>query len=234
MRHFVASESAAAYHGKMLTQSDAVKLIRLNKPVNLVDLDHVIPYPVAKSIILQDPLPSLAVVDCPCRAQKDNPCLPRDVCLVVGEPFTSFIIDHQPDKARRITVGEALDIIEAEEKRGHVHTAWFKDVMHNRFYTICNCCTCCCLGMKSYFRGVPRLAHSGYSPSVDNEVCSSCGICVSTCPFRAITMDDEFPLIDFSLCMGCGLCVSHCPTEAIALILAPHKGIPLNIERLAQ
>ena len=104
MRHFVTSESAATYHGKMLTQDDAAKLIKLNKPVNLTDLDHVIPYPVAKSIILQDPLPSLAVVECPCRAQKEDACLPRDVCLVVGEPYTSFIIDHQPDKARRISV----------------------------------------------------------------------------------------------------------------------------------
>jgi len=234
MRRFVKSETAATYHGKMLTQSDAAKLIRLNKPVNLTDLDHVIPYPVAKSIILQDPLPSLAVVDCPCRAQKKDACLPRDVCLVIGEPYTSFIIDHQPDKARRISVEEALDIIDAEEKRGHIHTAWFKDVMHNRFYTICNCCSCCCLGMKSYFRGVPRLTHSGYSPQVDNVVCSACGICASTCPFLAITMYNELPTIDLNVCMGCGLCVSHCPTEAIELILAPHKGIPLNIERLVQ
>ena len=31
--------------------------------------------------------------------------------------------------------------------------------------------------------------------------------------------------------LGCGLCVSHFPTDAMKLILAPHKGIPLNIER---
>ncbi|PKM77141.1 MAG: hypothetical protein CVU90_09105 [Firmicutes bacterium HGW-Firmicutes-15] len=209
-------------------------MISLKKPVILTDLDHVIPYPLARSIILQNPIPSLAVVQCPCRAQKEDACLPRDVCLVVGEPYTSFIIDHQPDKARRINVEEALEIIEAEEKRGHVHTAWFKDVMHNRFYTICNCCSCCCLGMKSYFRGVPRLAHSGYSPFIDHEACSACGSCASTCPFKAIEGDGDFPVLNQSLCMGCGLCVSHCPSDALKLILAPHKGIPLDIERLAQ
>lgn len=234
MHNFIKNESANTYHGKMITQGDAARLITVNKPVVLTDLDHVIPYPVAKSIILQDPIPSLAVVECPCRAQKKDACLPRDVCLVVGEPYASFVVDHQPDKARRISVEEALDIIDAEEKRGHVHTAWFKDVMHNRFYTICNCCSCCCLGMQSYFRGVPRLVHSGFSPSIDYENCYACGICASICPFHAITVDEQSPAINANLCMGCGLCVSHCPTDAIELILAPHKGIPMDIEQLVQ
>jgi len=87
--------------------------------------------------------------------------------------------------------------------------------------------------MKSYFRGVPRLAHSGYSPVVDIESCNSCGNCASICPFQAIILDSEYPVINPDLCMGCGLCVSHCPIEAIDLILAPHKGIPLNVEQLA-
>ncbi|MDD4802619.1 MAG: 4Fe-4S binding protein [Syntrophomonas sp.] len=232
MHRFIARESADTYHGKMLTQQDASKIISLQKPLILTDLEHVIPYPLARSIVLQHPLPSLAVVECPCRAQKEDACLPRDVCLVVGEPYTSFILDHQPDKARRITVEEALNIIEEEEQRGHIHTAWFKDVMHNRFYTICNCCSCCCLGMKSYFRGVPRLAHSGYSPVFDNETCSYCGSCESVCPFQAIETNGDFPVLKPQLCMGCGLCVSHCPNEAIKLVLAPSKGIPLDVEQL--
>jgi len=233
-RHYVSNEKADTYHGKMLTHADAVKLININEPLELLDLDHVIPYPVAKSIILRDPLPSLAVLDCPCRAQKKDSCRPHDVCLIVGEPFTSFIVDHRPHKARRITAGEALDILEAEEKRGHVHTAWFKDVMHNRFYVICNCCSCCCLGMQSYFRGIPRLTHSGYCPQIDEELCSVCGNCAAVCPFQAITINAELPKIDHDICMGCGLCVSHCPTEAVSLQLARHKGTPLNIEQLKQ
>jgi Pyruvate/2-oxoacid:ferredoxin oxidoreductase delta subunit len=233
MHRFNSGESGDTYHGKVLSREDASRLIRVKKPLALTDLDQVIPYPLAKSIILQNPLPSLAVVDCPCRAQKPDACEPRDICLVMGEPFTSFIIEHQPGKARRISVEEALEIIAAEEERGHIHTAWFKDVMHNRFYTICNCCPCCCLGMKSYFRGVPRLAHSGYSPAIDNEVCSACGNCASICPFHALLTDGEYPVINLDLCMGCGLCVSHCPTDAINLMLAPHKGIPMNIEQLA-
>lgn len=227
------NESADSYHGKVLTHSDATKLITINEPLALTNLDYVIPYSMARDIILQDPLPSLAVLECPCRAQKEEACLPRDVCLIVGEPYASFIVDHQPSKARRITVPEALDIIKAENERGHVHTAWFKDVMHNRFYCICNCCSCCCLGMQSYWRGVPRLSHSGYSPSIADDECIGCGECAVICPFQAISLDNEYPLIN-DQCMGCGLCCSHCPTGAITLVINPDKGIPLDIGQLLQ
>jgi Pyruvate/2-oxoacid:ferredoxin oxidoreductase delta subunit len=230
MRLFVKSESADNYHGKVITVKDASKIIKLDQPLMLNDLEKVIPYPAARSIILNQPL-KLAVLECPCRAQKENSC-PRDVCLVVGEPFVSFVVEHSPDKARRIEVGEALQILQEEEERGHIHTAWFKDVMHGRFYTICNCCKCCCLGMASYFRGVPRIAHSGYQPSIDVNSCTNCGSCREICPFGAIASIDDVPVVNSSLCMGCGLCVSHCPGQAIELIMAMENGVPLELESL--
>ncbi len=232
MRHFGKNESGDTYHAKVMTRQDASRLLTINQPISLTNLEHVIPYPVARSIILQDPLPSIAVMECPCRLQQKNPCTPIDVCLVIGEPFASFIVEHQSTRARRIEVQEALDIIEAEENRGHIHTAWFKDVMHNRFYAICNCCSCCCLGMKSFFRGVNRMAHSGYSPVIDYEYCINCGNCTSICPFGAIQLNGELPELDTAKCMGCGICVSHCPSEAISLLLAPERGIPLDIGEL--
>ncbi len=232
MPYFAKNESGDTYHAKVLTRQDASRLLSLKQPISLTELEHIIPYTIACDIILQEPLPSIAVMDCPCRLQQKNPCTPVDVCLVVGEPFASFIVEHQSTRARRIGVQEALDIIAAEEKRGHIHTAWFKDVMHNRFYAICNCCSCCCLGMKSFFRGVNRMAHSGYSPLIDYEDCTGCGNCASICPFGAIRLNDDLPELDGAQCMGCGLCVSHCPGEAITLSLAPQRGTPLNIEKM--
>lgn len=230
-RFFIRSETGDNYHGKVIPLDNARKIIRLNKPVEVTDLEHIIPYPVARSIILNSPMPSIAVMECPCRAQKENSC-PRDVCLVVGEPFASFVVEHSPNKARRIEVEEALNILEEEEKRGHIHTAWFKDAMHDRFYTICNCCSCCCLGMASYFRGVSRIAHSGYQPIVNKSICVNCGTCSKACLFGAIKPVDDIPEINTGLCMGCGVCVSHCPFHAIELIPAPEKGIPLDVEVL--
>jgi MinD superfamily P-loop ATPase len=37
-------------------------------------------------------------MECPCRAQKKDACQPHDVCLVMGEPFTSFIVDLDLDR----------------------------------------------------------------------------------------------------------------------------------------
>jgi Pyruvate/2-oxoacid:ferredoxin oxidoreductase delta subunit len=234
IRLFGNREEGQTYHGKIMTKKDTARLINVNEPVHLTELEHVIPYDVARDIILNDPLPSLAAMDCPCRAQKKDACEPRDVCIVMGEPIVSFVMEHHPNKARRLTVDEALKIIEAEEQRGHIHTAWFKDSMHDRFYTICNCCTCCCLGMKSFFRGTPRIAHSGYSPAIDASICAGCGTCEGICPFSAIADQGGRPVIDTGKCMGCGLCVTHCRIGAISLSLAPQKGTPLNIERLTQ
>ena len=212
-------ESADTYHGKVLTQPDAAKLISLKQTIDLNDLEHVVPYPIARDLILQEPLPSIAVLECPCRAQKKDSCQPNLVCLVMGEPFVSFAIDHQPGRSRRISIEEALQIIKEEEERGHIHTAWFKEVMHNRFYAICNCCPCCCLGMKSYFRGVKRLTHSGYTPQVERDSCIACGVCASICPFKAIHInDEEVAQIDTNLCMGCGLCTYNFPRKPSPLI----------------
>jgi len=226
------SGGADRYHGKVLTSEDASKLITVKGPVELTNLEHIVPYPVARDIILKDEDQSIAVLECPCRAQKEDSCYPRDVCLVVGEPFAGFVVEHQPSKARRASQAEALEIIGAEERRGHIHTAWFKDVMHNRFYAICNCCSCCCLGMQSYSSGVPRIAHSGYRPEIDKDACTGCGTCAGICPFGAVNIDDALPEIEEEACMGCGVCASHCPSGAVSLALAPDKGVPLAIDKL--
>ncbi len=229
------NESADTYHGKVLIAGDATRLITVGTPVELTELEHVVPYPVARDIILDGSGQPIAVFECPCRAQKTDACEPRDVCLIVGEPFASFVVDHQPGKARHISVDEALAILAAEERRGHIHTAWFKDVMHDRFYAICNCCRCCCLGMQSFMRDVPRLAHSGYRPQVDHGACVGCGTCADVCPFGAIIVGwDGTAVVDDDSCMGCALCVSHCAEGAIALENAPDKGVPLAIDMLLE
>jgi len=54
------------------------------------------------------------------------------------------------------------------------------------------------------------------SPDVNSQACGRCGVCVSVCPYEAITMPAEGPVkIDGSLCQGCGLCISSCPTRAL-------------------
>jgi heterodisulfide reductase subunit A-like polyferredoxin len=106
--------------------------------------------------------------------------------------------------------------------------------MLNRFYAICNCCSCCCGAIEAHHakRGTPMLASSGYVAQVDAELCAGCGTCADYCQFAAISVDDGFAHIDAAACMGCGVCVSHCPQEALSLVREPAKGEPLEIQKL--
>ncbi len=50
---------------------------------------------------------------------------------------------------------------------------YYKDAMLNRFYAICNCCSCCCGAMNAWNNGTPMLASSGYVAVVDEELCAA-------------------------------------------------------------
>ena len=82
---------ADTYHGKVVTLEAATQLVKVGRDVNLGDLEQVIPYALARDIVLQNP-DHIIALDCPCRSSRPNPCLPLDVCLIVGEPFASFVV----------------------------------------------------------------------------------------------------------------------------------------------
>ncbi len=52
---------------------------------------------------------------------------------------------------------------------------------------------------------------------VEKDLCSKCRICVSLCPYSAITMTPEGAEVVGVACEGCGACVASCPTGAITL-----------------
>jgi Pyruvate/2-oxoacid:ferredoxin oxidoreductase delta subunit len=225
--------TADGYHGKVTPLDLARQLVTINEPITIEDLEQVIPYVRARAIIQENP-DKIIAIECPCRSVKDNPCLPLDVCLIVGEPFASFVIDHHPDRARWITQEDAIQILVEEDARGHVHHAFFKDAMLGRFYAICNCCTCCCGAMKAHQNGTPMLASSGFVAQVDEDLCISCESCSEYCQFGALTYADDIGHVNEEDCMGCGICVDKCSEGAITIHREPSKGIPLEIFRLLE
>ncbi len=60
---------------------------------------------------------------------------------------------------------------------------------------------------------------AGTVAKTDQSLCSSCGTCVSICPFSAPRFNDKGKAeINSALCKGCGLCVASCRSGAIHLL----------------
>ena len=220
------------YHGKVLTLDQAEAIINNNREIPLRDLEQIIPYPMARDLILKG-LPDVAVFQCGCRQIRANPCQPIQVCMVIGQPFVDFVLEHHPKSSRRLTQPEALELLKQEHERGHLHSAWFKDVMLNRFYSICNCCKCCCGGIEAMVKyGAPTMVSSGYVAKVDETNCNVCGTCVDVCPFGALSFKEVLK-VNWEKCMGCGVCAGQCPSDALSLERDERKGVPLDVRMLA-
>jgi len=220
------------YHAKVLTNEQARTIISLDRAIEFRDLERVIPYAMARELVLAAP-PAVVAYECACRRASSHPCQPTQVCLAIGDFFADFILEHHPHTARRLTRVEALDLLQAEHKRGHVHTAWFKDACLGRFYAICNCCRCCCTGIEAMLsHGIPILASSGYVAQVDELLCDACGACARACPFGAIGVQ-KVARVDWEKCMGCGVCEGQCPRGAALLARDEGKGTPLDVRLLA-
>jgi len=224
---------AERYHAKVLTHEHACSIINLDKPIKRRALDQIVPYPIARDILLQAS-PDIVVYECVCRNKQEKHCEPTQVCMIVGRPFTDLVLEHHPGQARRLDRAAALELLEAEHLRGHVHTAWFKDAMMGRFYAICNCCKCCCGGIHEMaVRGVPMITSSGYVAQLDAALCAQCGDCVEACPFRAIRQTDDAVLHDWNRCFGCGVCEVTCATGAITMVRDERKGLPMDVRTMA-
>ena len=50
---------------------------------------------------------------------------------------------------------------------------------------------------------------------VKKEACKGCRLCIKSCPFSAITLDDQKKAVIGMACTECGTCVEKCPFHAI-------------------
>jgi ferredoxin len=234
------------YHCKVLTEEQAVKLLRLERDIEVAPecSSRIIPYPHANRIVLNQP-GSIVVMDCACRIERGVTDLEDlGVCIAVGEPVASFWLEHGAERlhARRLSATEAIEIMRRARAKGSIPTAWFKDAAGDGFFAICNCGPGVCDALEAaqiagrlQVDNPPGIAlASGYSARVDRSLCIGCGTCVKSCPFKAIALDGEDKaVVIFDLCMGCGLCVDGCKQDAFSLVRDERKGTPLDIGELS-
>ena len=54
----------------------------------------------------------------------------------------------------------------------------------------------------------------------DDERCWSCGACVSVCPTKSITVDEDYKVVvNYDSCIACGSCVDACAVKALRLTI---------------
>jgi len=153
--------------------------------------------------------------------------------MVVGEPFARFVVEHRPEQARRISQTQALKILGAEHRRGHMAHAFLNHTARGSFYGICSCCACCCGALRLWRSGEPVLVSSGYVSQVDENLCQSCGMCVEVCAFGALALVGGLATVDADRCMGCGVCVVSCESRSLTLVRDPSKNDPFEVHDLA-
>jgi electron transfer flavoprotein alpha subunit len=59
---------------------------------------------------------------------------------------------------------------------------------------------------------------------VDLELCTGCSLCVKTCPYGAVVLEDRKAVIG-ERCTSCGACIAGCPAEAIVSDLPPRQAV---------
>lgn len=244
VRMDVFSRETIPYASKVVTLEDAKQLVTIKEPIDLRNLSNVIPFAQANSIILENP-DAIALGRCACRLARADYCEPMgeglpdeggvDCCFFIGEPWVSVITEDP--RFRRCSQDEAVHVLEKCHEFGVPQLAFWRKELNRNFYSICNCCKCCCIGMLAHnaFGGaVPCVVPSGYKVALNADACSGCGICEEHCNFLAMTVDEEAgkAVVDIGKCMGCGVCADLCPEGALKLTRDETELEPIDVAAL--
>ena len=140
-----------------------------------------------------------------------------ECCFFIGDPYASVIAEENP-RFRKCSQEEAVEIMRRSHDSGAVQMAFWKKELNRNFYSICNCCRCCC-GNSVDNMIAPLTNATNFLSKVTTELCIGCGTCAKVCHTGAAFLgDDKKARRKEELCIGCGVCASFCPANAISLI----------------
>ena len=81
------------------------------------------------------------------------------------------------------------------------------------------------LSMGFASRAQKQRMHADAYPSLIEERCTRCGVCVDICPTGAAQIsDDALPTYDLERCIGCAQCIGLCPVMALQIFFSGDSG----------
>jgi NAD-dependent dihydropyrimidine dehydrogenase PreA subunit len=105
-----------------------------------------------------------------------------------------------------LETGVLLNISQAHYDRSQGEVV--ADVDEEKFDLIC----------KSLTNKGARVSKLNTPIKWDENECVECSACISVCPTKVFSLDDDFSLIvDESKCIQCGTCIDMCPHNALSL-----------------
>ncbi|HIE17951.1 MAG TPA: hypothetical protein EYP71_07135 [Dehalococcoidia bacterium] len=202
-----------------VVEASALRTVDVNAVIP--DARGVLPVDVITEMVRKDG-DLIGVGECFCRKTKQvlgEGCgHPVETCFVFNE-MAQTLIEH--GFARKIDYDEAVQILRNCEDRGLVHNV---DNCEGQIQSLCNCCSCCCLLLKSASRGETYAeAPSRYVVDFDPERCRGCQVCISRCPLGLRSVVEGKVVVNEERCIGCGLCAATCPSGASKMV--PRKKV---------
>jgi ferredoxin len=207
---------------------------------------HVLDYERATEVI--ETATDIGIGLCYCRHKREHQgaaChAEKDICMTFNNVAASLI---RSDYARRVDRHECKELL---HKAWEQNLAQFGENVQGGVNFICNCCPCCCEAMLAAQRfGHEHPVHTSNFIARVEPNCSGCGLCVTTCPVKIISLETEQPdgsgrkkaVVDAELCLGCGVCARNCRIKALTMqprekrVITPvnstHKVVLMAIER---
>lgn len=142
---------------------------------------------------------------------------PLYTCFHIGFGKSLYEIPGKSEKLKRISKEEIINLLNEFDDRGLIHQLiYFPSPQF--YYIICNCCPCCCITMSNFLKGgSPQIIKSDFIAETDLNICKNCGECEPWCYFGARKIVNSRFRFNSINCFGCGICVTKCAHKAISL-----------------